>query len=175
MTDAKTICRSCGKTINHVIIDRKPEFKGSQYDMCFFGVSLNGTNVSLPIPNSAMCRNCGDEDFIAECIHCPECDHYPFYDDIQVFDNGCDMTITASTIPLDDKDAIEDARTKHCAQCGEEIPWGTEYFQSVDNFLIRNYFDSNEDNIFCSERCFLDALMVKSFVNGEDRGSLTIL
>lgn len=42
-----------------------------------------------------------------------------------------------------------------CAECGYTIEKGEEYYEVKDNFLRANYFDSNEDAIFCSPTCVL--------------------
>ncbi len=55
--------------------------------------------------------------------------------------------------------------TKICAQCGEEIPFGTPYYTVGDNYLQVNYFDSANDNIFCSQKCLCEALSVIEMPN----------
>lgn len=62
----------------------------------------------------------------------------------------------------------------YCAQCGKEIlskeeePLGEGgYYKVLDNYLQVNYFDSNEDNVFCSEECVLKSLSVE-FIYLED-------
>lgn len=47
---------------------------------------------------------------------------------------------------------------KRCAFCGE--PLTKEYLMIGDNFLQVKYFDSDEDNRFCSENCLCKALSV---------------
>ena len=39
-----------------------------------------------------------------------------------------------------------------CAECGEPIV--EEYYQCLDNFIQVKYFDSEKENIFCSQECF---------------------
>lgn len=46
-----------------------------------------------------------------------------------------------------------------CANCGCEIE-GEHYLSVLDNYLQVKYFDSDEDNIFCSEDCICEALSV---------------
>ena len=55
--------------------------------------------------------------------------------------------------------------TKVCAQCGKEIPFGTPYYMVGDNYLQVNYFDSANDNIFCSQECLCEALSVIEIPN----------
>ena len=45
-----------------------------------------------------------------------------------------------------------------CAECGKEIPKGEYYIEVCDNYLRFNYFDRDEDAIFCSDECLKDAL-----------------
>ncbi len=47
-----------------------------------------------------------------------------------------------------------------CANCHKEIPAGTPYFKVMDNFLQLRYFDSDSDNVFCSQECLCEALTV---------------
>ncbi len=53
-----------------------------------------------------------------------------------------------------------EAKTVTCANCGKEIPAGEPYFIVGDNYLQMKYFDSTEDNIFCSHECICEALSV---------------
>ncbi len=46
-----------------------------------------------------------------------------------------------------------------CAECGCEIEEEC-YFSVLDNYLQVKYFDSKENNIFCSKECLCDALSV---------------
>ena len=62
----------------------------------------------------------------------------------------------------------------YCACCGKEIGDTTYdvtsergYYKVLDNYLQVNYFDSEEDNIFCSEECVLKSLSVE-FIYLED-------
>lgn len=52
---------------------------------------------------------------------------------------------------------------KYCAKCGCEL--GDEFYLFTDNFLQIKYFDSNENNAFCSPECACDALMLESIPN----------
>lgn len=44
-----------------------------------------------------------------------------------------------------------------CAQCGREV-CSDDYFTYTDSFLQTKYFDSEEENIFCTEECAQKAL-----------------
>lgn len=48
--------------------------------------------------------------------------------------------------------------SKICANCGLDIEG--DYLKIGDNFLQVKYFDSEEDNIFCSKDCLCQALSV---------------
>lgn len=53
---------------------------------------------------------------------------------------------------------------KICAQCGKEIdPVKDGFVMCRDNFLQAKYFDcpDGEDNIFCSQDCACEALMIE--------------
>ena len=63
-----------------------------------------------------------------------------------------DTTITADKVRV-------------CAQCGNEIPFETPYYMVGDNFLQTKYFDSESDNIFCSQNCLCEALSVIEIPN----------
>lgn len=47
---------------------------------------------------------------------------------------------------------------KICANCGLEIR--DDYYKIGDNYLQVNYFDSDEDNCFCSKDCLCSSLSV---------------
>lgn len=56
--------------------------------------------------------------------------------------------------------------TKYCANCGNEC---TDDFLKVgDNYLQVKYFDSEDDNVFCSSDCLCRALSVLNIVDGEE-------
>ena len=59
-----------------------------------------------------------------------------------------------------------DPTLKFCSECGKEIK--EEYFSYLDNFLWIKYFDTYEENIFCSIRCASKALMLESFYLKEE-------
>ena len=50
---------------------------------------------------------------------------------------------------------------RYCAHCGCECV--DEYYECLDNYLQVKYFDSEEDNCFCSKECFCDFVMLTSF------------
>lgn len=50
-----------------------------------------------------------------------------------------------------------------CAECGGDITEGDEYFRVEDNFIQANYFESEKDNVFCSQDCLCDSLSVQSY------------
>ena len=50
---------------------------------------------------------------------------------------------------------------RYCAHCGAECEF--EYYKVLDNFLQVKYFDSDEDNCFCSQECFCEFVMLDSF------------
>ena len=97
---AETKCRNCEKTIWAVQFDRKQIFKKMEKDYCLFMVSeaIRGATkdrqVFVPVPNSALCRDAGDEDLIIETIHCPECGGFPFLlSEPTVFMDSRDMAV----------------------------------------------------------------------------------
>ena len=45
-----------------------------------------------------------------------------------------------------------------CANCGKEIE--ESYLMVGDNYLQVKYFDSDEDNVFCSKECLCEYLSV---------------
>ena len=48
---------------------------------------------------------------------------------------------------------------KKCAKCGKTIE--ETYFKVLDNHLQLKYFDSDEENCFCSQECFCDYVMLQ--------------
>lgn len=54
---------------------------------------------------------------------------------------------------------------KVCAECGAVCT--DNYYMVGDNYLQVKYFDSNEDNIFCSKDCLCEALSVLNVIDGE--------
>ena len=49
----------------------------------------------------------------------------------------------------------------YCANCGCEIE--DYYLKVCDNYLQVKYFDSEDDNVFCSDECLKEALTVETF------------
>lgn len=49
----------------------------------------------------------------------------------------------------------------YCAECGVEVT--TEYYKCLDNFLQVKYFEEQDesDNIFCSQECFCQSLILQ--------------
>lgn len=56
-------------------------------------------------------------------------------------------------------------RVRYCANCNCEIreDESAEYFKILDNNLQIKYFESNDENIFCSKECLCEALSVERF------------
>ena len=56
-------------------------------------------------------------------------------------------------------------RVRYCANCNCEIreDENAEYFKILDNNLQIKYFESNDENIFCSKECLYEALSVERF------------
>ena len=52
-----------------------------------------------------------------------------------------------------------------CINCNSEIE--KTYFQCLDNFIQTKYFDSEEENIFCSQECFCNYVQLEE-MNEED-------
>ena len=51
---------------------------------------------------------------------------------------------------------------KMCSYCGKEINMETDiYYECLDNFLQMKYFDSEDENIFCSKECFCDYVQLE--------------
>ena len=47
----------------------------------------------------------------------------------------------------------------YCSECGSPIE--DTYFKCLDNCLQVNFFDSEEENCFCSEECFCKYMELK--------------
>ncbi len=48
-----------------------------------------------------------------------------------------------------------------CANCGRTIEDDENYYSFLDNFLQAKFFDSEEDNIFCSTECACEGLSLE--------------
>ena len=57
---------------------------------------------------------------------------------------------------------------RFCANCKRPIQDTERRFRCRDNYLIRKYFDSEEDNLFCSEECLCEALSVTEYGDEEE-------
>ena len=55
-----------------------------------------------------------------------------------------------------------------CANCGLPIYENEIRLRCRDNYLICKYFDSDENNIFCSEECLMEALSVKEYADEDE-------
>lgn len=61
---------------------------------------------------------------------------------------------------------MSDKRKLICAECGCEIE--DEYYTCLDNYIQFNYFDKEEDNVFCSQECLNKAMSIEILeVNNE--------
>ena len=58
-----------------------------------------------------------------------------------------------------------------CANCGLPITETERRLRCRDNYLISKYFDSEENNIFCSESCLLESLSVEEYANEDEMKS----
>ena len=79
------------------------------------------------------------DDFLEECS-----DYFEDYEDDD--DYG------------EDKVETSEAEPRICAECGSIIEPEDTWYKVGDNFLQVKYFDSNEDNCFCSKDCLLRSL-----------------
>ncbi len=53
-------------------------------------------------------------------------------------------------------------KKKQCSYCGEEINTEMDtYYECLDNFLQMKYFDSEDENIFCSKKCFCNYVQLE--------------
>ena len=55
----------------------------------------------------------------------------------------------------------------YCSNCGSEIE--RLYYKCLDNFMQVKYFDTEEENIFCSEECFCKSLMLEEKEMDEEK------
>ena len=47
---------------------------------------------------------------------------------------------------------MEEKKELHCSECGAKIE--DSYYMCLDNCLQVNFFDTDEENCFCSKECF---------------------
>ena len=57
---------------------------------------------------------------------------------------------------------------KRCARCGSLIEETEPYFKCLENFLLVKFFDSEEDNIFCSKECFCEQMFLAEVYSDEE-------
>lgn len=62
---------------------------------------------------------------------------------------------------------MENKRIKYCSNCGELIV-DEIYYSCLDNYLQVNYFDSLEENVFCSKECFCKYLTLEELKVDEE-------
>lgn len=55
-----------------------------------------------------------------------------------------------------------------CAECRCDIPKGETYYKVKDNYLLVNYFDTDEGSIFCSQDCLCQAISADMEICEED-------
>lgn len=49
-----------------------------------------------------------------------------------------------------------------CSYCGAEINPNIDlYFTCLDNFIQTKYFDTEEENVFCSQECFCNYMQLE--------------
>lgn len=56
----------------------------------------------------------------------------------------------------------------HCSECGAKIE--DSYFQCLDNFIQTKFFDTEEENCFCSMECFCKYLSLSEVEVEENDG-----
>ena len=49
----------------------------------------------------------------------------------------------------------------NCSTCGDYIE--DTYYKCLDNFIQVKFFDTEEENIFCSQECFCKYLNLEEF------------
>ncbi len=55
-------------------------------------------------------------------------------------------------------------KEKYCVNCKCKIT-GIVYLKCLDNFLQHKYFDTEEENVFCSQDCFCEYMMLEQIDN----------
>ncbi len=53
-----------------------------------------------------------------------------------------------------------------CSNCGNEIE--ILYYKCLDNYIQTKYFDTEEENIFCSHECFCKYLSLEEIEIDEE-------
>lgn len=57
-----------------------------------------------------------------------------------------------------------------CSYCDAEINTNTDsYFTCQDNFIQTKYFDTEEENIFCSQECFCNYVQLEQIDPSEEK------
>ena len=60
---------------------------------------------------------------------------------------------------------------KECSYCKEEIDIKEDtYYVCEDNFIQTKYFDTEEENIFCSQECFCNYVQLEQIDPNDDEG-----
>lgn len=54
---------------------------------------------------------------------------------------------------------MRDSKKLYCSECGTHIE--SEYYKCLDNCLQVNFFDTDEENCFCSKECFCEYMSLK--------------
>lgn len=58
---------------------------------------------------------------------------------------------------------------KKCSECNKEINVKEDiYYKSLDNFIQVKYFDTEDENIFCSEECFCKYFNLTEYLGDEE-------
>lgn len=53
---------------------------------------------------------------------------------------------------------------RKCVECGKKIDKENGYYKCLHNFMQAKYFQEQDesDNVFCSERCFCNYMMLET-------------
>ena len=54
----------------------------------------------------------------------------------------------------------------HCSECGSVIE--DSYYKCLDNFIQSKFFDTEEENCFCSEECFCKYMSLNKIEDEEN-------
>lgn len=58
----------------------------------------------------------------------------------------------------------------HCSECGTVIE--DDYFKCLDNLLQVKFFDTDEENCFCSQECFCKYMSLEQIEADEDEDEI---
>lgn len=62
-----------------------------------------------------------------------------------------------------------DKSIKRCSECNKEINIKEDiYYKCLDNFMQVKYFDTEDENIFCSGECFCKYLDLTEYLGDEE-------